>query len=97
MNLSYKKPLQAENWHRALWYFTVASHPLNLEGQLGKISIPVLVMARDDDWTIPTNQSLRLAQGIPSAQLAVVSNCGHIPHKEQSQIFMDRLVAFLNV
>jgi pimeloyl-ACP methyl ester carboxylesterase len=44
--------------------------------------MPVLVITGDDDRIVPTAQSLRLAQEIPGAQLAVFKDCGHLPQEE---------------
>jgi pimeloyl-ACP methyl ester carboxylesterase len=78
----YKKPLQAENWDRALWQFTLDSHPLGLAEQLDQIQMPVLVITGDDDRIVPAEQSVRLAGELPKAELVVIPDCGHIPHEE---------------
>ncbi len=36
----YTRPLQAENWDRGLWYFTVADQNLNLPEQLVRLQTP---------------------------------------------------------
>jgi pimeloyl-ACP methyl ester carboxylesterase len=71
----YRKPLKAENWDRALWEYTIANHPLSLEKQLDKLTMPVLVITGDDDRIIPTAESIRLAQGyyVPSLQSSLTA------------------------
>jgi len=91
----YRKPLQAQNWDRALWELTIASHPLGLDKQLGNISVPVLVITGDDDRIVPTNQSIRVASEIPGAQLVVIPQCGHVPQEEQPDLFMAAVASFL--
>lgn len=91
----YEKPLQSENWDLALWELTTASHPLGLDERLGELSLPVLVITGDDDRIVPTKQSLRLAQEIPDAELAVISDSGHLPHEEQPDLFMDAVAKFM--
>lgn len=93
----YAKPLRAENWDRALWEVTRASHPLGLERRLGEVRVPVLVVTGDDDRIVPTEQSIRLAGEIPGAQLAVIPECGHIPQEECPAPFLEALGAFLGV
>ena len=44
----YLKPLQADNWDRALWELTRASGSHNLEEQLAEIQMPCLVITGDD-------------------------------------------------
>jgi pimeloyl-ACP methyl ester carboxylesterase len=91
----YTRPLQVENWDRGLWYFTVADQNLNLPGQLVRLRLPVLVIAGDDDRIVPTEQSIRLADELPQAELVVVSACGHVPQEEQPQAFLQAVQAFL--
>ena len=91
----YEKPLQAENWDRALWELTVSSHPLALDEHLDELSIPVLVITGDDDRIVPTEQSLRLAEDIPGATLTVIPACGHLPHEECPDEFMQAVLSFV--
>lgn len=91
----YKRPLMAQDWDYALWQFTAAAHPLNLELNLSSVSVPTLVMTGDDDQIIPTSQSLKLASAIPGATLVVVPQCGHIPHEEAPADFLNAMVNFL--
>jgi pimeloyl-ACP methyl ester carboxylesterase len=92
----YRKPLKAGNWDRALWEYTIANHPLGLERQLDKLTMPVLVITGDDDRIVPTAESIRLAHEIPGAELVVVPNCGHIPQEERPREFMDAVTTFLS-
>ncbi len=91
----YKKPLKAENWDRALYEFTVASRPANLPAQLGKITMPSLVITGDDDRIVPTAESVRLARELANAKLVVIPNCGHIPQEECPEAFMDGVREFV--
>lgn len=91
----YTRPLRAENWDRALWEVTRASHPLGLEKRLGEVRVPVLVVTGDDDRIVPTEQSIRLAGEIPGAQLVVIPECGHVPQEECPGPFLEAVEAFL--
>lgn len=90
----YKKPLQAENWDRALWEFVLASHPLGLEERLDEVSVPTLVITGERDRIVPTRNSERLAAELPQAQLVVVPDCGHVPHEECPEQFLMAAVGF---
>jgi pimeloyl-ACP methyl ester carboxylesterase len=92
----YKKPLQAENWDRALWEFTLASRPAGLEKRLNELTLPLLVITGDDDRIVPTANSLRLADELPGARLVVIPDAGHVPHEEQPEAFMQAVTGFLN-
>jgi pimeloyl-ACP methyl ester carboxylesterase len=91
----YKKPLQAENWDRALWELVLASHPLDLEERLDEVSVPVLVITGERDRIVPTRSSERLAVELPQAQLVVVPDCGHVPHEECPELFSRAMMDFV--
>jgi pimeloyl-ACP methyl ester carboxylesterase len=91
----YKKPLQAENWDRAFWEFTLAGRALDLDKQLDRITQPTLVIAGDDDRWVPTAQSVRLSQELRNADLAVLPNCGHVPQEECPAEFLQAVSSFL--
>jgi len=95
MMAGYTKPLQADNWDRALWEVTLASHPLDLAAQLGRIQVPTLVIAGDDDRIVPTADSVKVSGGISGAELVIVPACGHLPQEEQPQAFLQALEPFL--
>ena len=91
----YTKPLQAENWDRALWEAILANPSGDLSGRLKEITLPVLVITGDSDTWVPTEQSLRLANELPNADLAVIPNCGHVPQEECPEPFLAAMLDFL--
>jgi pimeloyl-ACP methyl ester carboxylesterase len=91
----YQKPLQAENWDRAFWELNRASHPFDSIEELEELDVPVLVITGDDDRIVPTEQSVRLAQELPGAELVVIPNCGHLPQEECPEAFLQAVEAFL--
>lgn len=91
---NYSRPLQAENWDRALWELTAASRPLNLAERFAELDLPILVITGDDDRIVPTEQSIRLAEEL-GAQLAVLPDCGHVPQEECPQAFLQAVQNFL--
>lgn len=91
----YRKPLQVENWDKALWELTKASRESGLAERLGELNLPVLVVTGDDDRIVPTESSLRLAQEVPGAQLAVFEACGHLPQEECPQAFLAAVEPFI--
>lgn len=78
----YMKPLQIENWDRALWELTAASSANRLDERIDELTLPVLVITGDDDRIVPTVQSERLAQKLPMSALEVIPACGHVAHEE---------------
>jgi len=92
----YQKPLQAENWDKALWQFTVASQESGLVERLTELTVPTLVITGDDDRIVPTEQSLRLADELPNAALSVIAQSGHLSHEERPVEFMQAVTEFLS-
>ena len=91
----YRKPLQAENWDRALWHFTTAPRPEKLyERVVAGLSMPVMVVTGDDDRIVPTAQSVRLGRELPGAKLVVFERCGHVPQEECPQAFLAAVEPF---
>lgn len=93
---NYQKPLQVNNWDKALWELTRDSGREDITGKLDQFQMPVLVITGDDDRIVPTAQSLELAAAIPGSQLAVIPACGHVPQEECPQVFMQALQKFVN-
>ena len=91
----YAKPLQAENWDRALWQITRAGRDLKLGQRLEEITIPVLVVTGDDDRIVPTAQSIRLGGELPDATLVVIPNSGHVAHEESPAAFLEAVGMFI--
>jgi pimeloyl-ACP methyl ester carboxylesterase len=91
----YTRPLQAENWDLALWEHTRASRPLGIEERLAELQLPILVITGDDDRIVPTDESIRLAGELPTASLAVLENCGHVPQEECPDLFMNAVGQWL--
>lgn len=91
----YQEPLQVENWDKALWELTVSSRESGLIERISEFDLPILVITGDDDRIVPTEQSLRLAEELPKAELAVIPQCGHVPHEECPAVFMQAVTEFL--
>jgi pimeloyl-ACP methyl ester carboxylesterase len=91
----YTRPLYAENWDRALFELAVAGGSPDVAARFDELTIPVLVITGDDDRIVPTEDSIRLA-GELDAELAVIENCGHIPHEECPEPFLEAVVELLN-
>ncbi len=78
----YEYPLQIQNWDRALWEYTRANSDPGIVNRLDEIGVPVLIIHGRHDKIVPLEQSLRLADEIPGAELYIVEECGHVPQEE---------------
>ncbi len=92
----YRVALQAENWDRGLWELTVAGQDLKLGARVKEVRQPALVITGDDDRIVPTAQSLRLADELPDAELAVIPACGHVPQEECPEPFLAAVKEFIS-
>jgi pimeloyl-ACP methyl ester carboxylesterase len=52
---------------------------------LARITCPVYLIWGDGDPVFPATDGLKLVDQLPNAHLAVVPNCGHIPHTEAAE------------
>jgi pimeloyl-ACP methyl ester carboxylesterase len=67
------------------WHADVAS----------KISAPTLVIAGEDDLTVPPKRSEALARAIPGATFVHIPRAAHLPMLEQSDAFLAATTEFL--
>ena len=68
----------------------------NLLGELGKITVPTLVVVGDDDFVCDkVSQADRIVKHIPSAEEIVVADAGHFCWFEQPTTFFDGVETWL--
>ncbi len=91
----YERPLQVEHWDRALWQLTRSSRPSAVSDRLSELTMPVLVITGDDDQIVPMEQSVRLAESLPNAELVVIPQCGHVPQEECPDAWLAAVEGFL--
>lgn len=91
----YTVALRAKDWDRGLFELSRAPREAQVGPRLSEIDMPVLVVTGDDDRIVPTEESLRLAQDIAGAQVEVLQACGHVPHEECEDQFLDVTLPFL--
>jgi pimeloyl-ACP methyl ester carboxylesterase len=73
---------------RALWAFDV-------EGRLGEIRVPTLVVTGDQDSTVSPRNQRGLVEKIPGARQAIVANANHAVPLDQPAAFQRILGEFL--
>ncbi len=87
---------RVENWDKAFWEFTAAA--TSAQGVIDRIpvtEIPTLVITGDDDRVVPPEESRRLADELPQSELAVLPDCGHVPHDECPDTFITAVSQWL--
>jgi pimeloyl-ACP methyl ester carboxylesterase len=96
MHEGYQASFLVDDWDKALWELTLASRASDLAERLSELVLPTLVITGDDDRIVPTELSIRLADELSQAQLAVLEGCGHVPHEECPQAFLEAVMGFLD-
>ena len=66
-----------------------------LGGRLHRLRAPVLVAWGRDDRFLSRAHGEALVEGLPDAELTVVSGSGHFPAIEQPQALADSFMSFL--
>jgi pimeloyl-ACP methyl ester carboxylesterase len=67
----------------------------NIESYLKTIACPVLVIQGLNDEYGTVRQVESIQQHIPLAEVLLLPNCGHSPHRDQPQATIDRIARFL--
>jgi pimeloyl-ACP methyl ester carboxylesterase len=66
-----------------------------LDGKLGNIRVPTLVVWGKQDALLPVESGERYAAQIPGAKLVTFDKCGHVPPLEKTAEFVLAVTAFL--
>lgn len=74
----------------------IAAGRFNVKAELGRLSMPTLVVAGDRDTVISWPHKVRLARLIPGARLAVIHNSGHATPMDQPARFNRTVLDFLD-
>ncbi len=72
----------------------MASRP-DRTADLPRINIPTLVITSSDDIMIPPEESRKMAEALPSAELVVIPDSGHLPPVEQPAAVNAAILRFL--
>jgi len=92
---AFRGDLMVGDWSRAFWELFLETHHLHLDRSMSGVSVPSLVITGEQDLTVKTGESLRLARELPGAELSVIPDCAHLPQEEAPEAFVDALRAFL--
>lgn len=73
-----------------------ALRAFDIDDRLGQIQTPTLVIATRDDLLVPYSRSLRLAEGLPNANLVLTVAGGHAVNVTYPQTFNSAVLDFLS-
>src|SRR5262249_23204757 len=60
-----------------------------------RIACPALVLTGENDNTTPRHCSEELKEAIPNSFLAIIPDCGHLPHLEVPGVYNEIVTRFL--
>jgi pimeloyl-ACP methyl ester carboxylesterase len=66
----------------------------NVEGQLGRVTVPVLILWGRKDFLIPYAGLKRTTDSLPQGQLVTWPDVGHVPQLEEPERFVRLLKSF---
>jgi pimeloyl-ACP methyl ester carboxylesterase len=79
----------------ALFMWEPYAHNPKLRGRLHRISVPTLLIWGESDGIVSPEYGAAYRDAIPGARLEVVARAGHLPHLEQPEAFLEKLLSFL--
>lgn len=91
----YTQPLKVIGWERAFWEFNKAPRDLGVSERLTEINLPTLVITGDTDLVVETEDSIKVSELIPSAELVIIPNTGHLPNEESPEEFAQAVISFI--
>ncbi|MEP6921116.1 MAG: alpha/beta hydrolase [bacterium] len=88
------QPLRASATHRAIIRTVRHWDADRIQRDAHLIRQPTLIVWGEDDRDVPLRDGEELQQSIAGSRLIVFRNCGHHPHEEFPQIFIDLVADF---
>ena len=82
---------------QAMIRLTNSSRNYDVADELGKITVPTLIVSCQQDYLTPVEEQQYLAAHIPNSHYVVIPNCGHASMYEQPLMYASLVVGFCNV
>jgi pimeloyl-ACP methyl ester carboxylesterase len=60
-----------------------------------QLPLPVLVITGEEDPLTPAENSTRISEAFPNAELTIIEGCRHMPHVEEPGLFTDSVLGFI--
>ncbi|MGB9750206.1 MAG: alpha/beta fold hydrolase [Caldisericia bacterium] len=91
----YKKVLNVKDWDKGLYEISVANNRINIIDRLKEIKLPTLIIWGEFDKVIPLESGLKLNNDIENSSLIIIKECGHVPHEEKVDEFLENVINFI--
>jgi len=89
------KIFKIQNWDRAFYELTFAPAYPELRPLLPQLTVPVFIVAGEEDRLIRSWYFEAVSTEIPNASLSLIPNCGHVPQEECPVEFMKEVTTYL--
>jgi pimeloyl-ACP methyl ester carboxylesterase len=89
-----RRPLFAADGHHSLLATSRNWDACRIEQDAHLIAQPTLIIWGEDDKVVPIRNGYKLHSSIPDSRLVVLTNCGHLPHEERSELFTQFVAGF---
>ncbi|HXH12521.1 MAG TPA: alpha/beta hydrolase [Alphaproteobacteria bacterium] len=84
----------ADRIAHALYTWDPYMHNPKLRHRLHRIDVPTLLIWGASDGVVPVAYAEAYRALIPGARLVVIPDAGHLPHVEQPDLLLDRILSF---
>ncbi len=93
-----KRETHINNWNLAMWEYLQAwsTKPSDVGENLDKITQGTLVITGDQDKVVPPDDSEKIAELIKGAAFVSIPDCGHMPHEEKPEAFIQAVDQWLS-
>lgn len=94
----YKSPLRVQGWDHALMEITKLKKEFKPEDLallfVDVRHLPALVVTGEHDRIVSPSRAESITHGLPSSELVVIPDCGHLSHEEAPSVLLPVLVQF---
>jgi len=91
---SILRPLTAADAHHSLLATSRNWNACRIEQDAHLISQPTLIIWGEDDKVIPAEDGQKLHRSILNSRFIVLTDCGHVPQEEKSDLFVNLVTEF---
>ncbi|MCX4750062.1 alpha/beta hydrolase [Kitasatospora sp. NBC_01287] len=91
-----QKAVIAANQSTLARYAGPLGHDPKLRGRLHRVTVPVLVLAGEQDGIVPLGYERALADSFPHATFRPIAEAGHFPHLEQPAVVLAAIGEFVD-
>jgi pimeloyl-ACP methyl ester carboxylesterase len=92
----YRAPLKVIGWERAFWEFTNAPRENKFLENVSSLNQPTLLVTGEFDTVVATADTKKLSGLISNNKLAIIPSTAHLPQEENSKLFSQEVLSWLN-